>query len=76
MEGFADSLNSQEYKELFNKMLSDCYKYGTAINPKAEPFPTEPLLMALLLFQHKMIGWLEDQVSQITKGPAMKLLNQ
>jgi hypothetical protein len=37
--GFADSLNSQEYKELFNKMLNDCYKYATAIAAKGkEPF--------------------------------------
>jgi hypothetical protein len=31
-KAFADSLNSQEYKELFNKMLNDCYKYAAAIN--------------------------------------------
>jgi hypothetical protein len=62
-KGFADSLQSQEYKELFNKMLNDCYKYAIAINTKGEPFPAEPLLMSLLLSQHKMIEWLTDQVS-------------
>jgi hypothetical protein len=61
-KGFADSLNSQEYKEIFNKMLNDCYKYATAINSKIHPFPTEPLIMALLLSQHKMIDWLTDQI--------------
>ena len=62
-KGFADSLNSQEYKELFNKMLNDCHKYAAAINAKGkEPFPTEPLIMALLLSQHKMIDWLTDQI--------------
>jgi hypothetical protein len=61
--GFADSLKSQEYKELFNKMLNDCYKYATAINAKGEPFPTEPLLMSLLLSQHKMIEWLAIQIA-------------
>ena len=60
--GFADSLNSQEYKELFNKMLNDCYKYKTAINTKIQPFSTEPLIMALLFSQHKMIDWLTDQI--------------
>jgi hypothetical protein len=60
-KGFADSLNSQEYKEIFNKMLNDCYKYTAAINTKIQPFPTEPLIMALLLSQHKMIDWLTDQ---------------
>ena len=61
-KGFADSLNSQEYKELFNKMLNDYYKYATTINTKIQPFPTEPLIMALLLSQHKMIDWLNDQI--------------
>jgi hypothetical protein len=60
-KGFADSLNSQEYKEIFNKMLNDCYQYAAAINTKIQPFPTEPLIMALLLSQHKMIDWLTDQ---------------
>jgi hypothetical protein len=62
-KGFADSLKSQEYKELFNKMLNDCYKYSNAINAKGEPFPTEPLLMSLLLSQHKVIEWLSAQLS-------------
>ena len=60
--GFADSLNSQEYTELFNKMLNDCYKYETAINTKIQPFSTEPLIIALLFSQHKMIDWLTDQI--------------
>ena len=75
-KGFADSLNLQEYKELFNKMLNDCHKYAAAIDAKGkEPFPTEPLVMALLLSQNKMIGWLKDQVSQVTKDPIKKSLN-
>jgi hypothetical protein len=55
---FAASLNSEEYREIFNKMLSDCYKYANAINTKGEPFPCDSLLMSLLLSQQKMIGWL------------------
>ena len=46
-KAFADSLNSQEYKELFNKMLNDCHRYAKG----KEQFPTEPLVMALLLSQ-------------------------
>ena len=45
-------------------MLNDCYKYAAAINAKGEPFPTEPLLIALLLSQHKMIDWLTKQISK------------
>ena len=59
---FAASLNSKEYQEIFNKMLSDCYKYASAINAKREPFPTDSLLMSLLLSQQKMIDWLSAQV--------------
>lgn len=43
-------------------MLNDCHKYDTANNAKIQPFPTEPLIMALLLSQHKMIDWLNDQI--------------
>jgi hypothetical protein len=53
-----------EDRNLFNNMLNDCYKYAAAINAKGEPFPTEPLLIALLLSQHKMIDWLTKQISK------------
>ena len=59
---FAASLNSKEYKQLFNKMLSDCYRYANAINTKGESFPTDSLLMSLLLSQQKMIDWLSSHV--------------
>jgi len=45
-------------------MLNNRYKYAAAINAKGEPFPTEPLLMSLLLSQHKMIEWLTVQLSK------------
>ena len=61
-KGFADSLKSAENKKLFLKMLNNCQKYALAINAKGIPFPTEPLIMALLLRQHKMISWLSEQV--------------
>ena len=31
---------------------------------KSKPFPPEPLIMVLLLSQHKMIGWLTKQISK------------
>ena len=62
---FVDSLSSKEDRELFKSMLNDCDKYATAINAKSEPFPAEPLIMALLLLsQHKMIDWLTKQISK------------
>jgi hypothetical protein len=61
---FVDRLSSKEDRELFMCMLNDCYKYAAAINAKGEPFPAEPLIMALLLSQHKMIDWLTKQISK------------
>ena len=58
----ADSLRSDEDKKLFLEMLDKCQKYSLAINAKGRPFPTEPLIMALLLEQHKMINWLENKM--------------
>jgi hypothetical protein len=62
-KAFADSLHSDN-RELFMNMLNECYKYAAAINAKGEPFPAEPLIMALLLSQHKMIDWLTKQISR------------
>jgi hypothetical protein len=61
-KGFADSIKSEEDKNLFLTMLNDCQKYALAINAKETPFPTEPLIMALLLSQHKMISWLSKRI--------------
>jgi hypothetical protein len=61
---FGDSLSSKEDRELFEKILNDCYNYAAAINAKGQPFPAEPLIMALLLSQHKMIDWLSKQISK------------
>ena len=57
--GFLDSLHTEEDRNLFKKMLNECYKYSIAINDKGEPFPAEPLIMALLLSQsqQRMINW-------------------
>jgi hypothetical protein len=44
-------------------MLSDCYRYANAMNAKGEPFPSDSLLMSLLLSQQKMIDWLAAQVA-------------
>jgi hypothetical protein len=59
--GFAESLRAED-RELFKKMLNDCYRYSKAINAKGEPFTTESLLMAVIFSQHKMIGWLVSRL--------------
>jgi hypothetical protein len=58
---FAESLRAEE-RELFIKMLNDCYRYAEAVNAKGEPFPAEALLMALIFSQHKMIIWLVSRL--------------
>jgi hypothetical protein len=42
MERIANSLKSNEDRELFLKLLNDCQKHALAINAKGKPFPTEP----------------------------------
>jgi len=39
-------------------------KTGQAINSKGPPFPSEPVIMALLFSQHKLIEWMEEQISK------------
>jgi hypothetical protein len=64
--GYADSLEAEEDRNLFKKMLNECYKYSIAINAKSEPFPSQSLIMALLS-QQKMIDWLITQTSEEEK---------
>ena len=62
---FADGLSSKEDSKLFRTSLNDCYIYASAaINAKGQPFSSEPLIMALLFIQHKMIDWLTKQISK------------
>ena len=70
-KGFADSLSAEEDRKTFTKMLNECYKYAKAINAKGQPFPAEPVIMALLFSQHKIIEWLEGQISK----PKINILN-
>ncbi len=56
--GFAECLPSND-KEEFLKMLRKLHDYSTAINAKVVPFPSEPVLMALLFQQHKLMQWLK-----------------
>jgi len=60
-KAFADGLSTEEDRKTFTKMLDDCYRYTKAINAKGQPFPAEPVIMALLFSQHKIIEWLRDK---------------
>jgi hypothetical protein len=63
-KGFVDRLPSEEERKTFTEMLNDCYRYANAINAKGQPFPAEPVIMALLFSQHKMIEWLQGLISK------------
>jgi hypothetical protein len=54
--------NHGKHSILFLEMLQKCQKYATAINAKGKSFPTEPVMMALLLKQHKIINWLQKKL--------------
>jgi hypothetical protein len=63
-KGFADGLSAEEDRKIFMKMLNNCYKYSKASNAKGQPFPVEPVIMALIFSQHKVIDWLQDQIQK------------
>lgn len=65
-KSFANSLDSDKEKELFKKMLNDYCNYaGIVVNAEGKYFPSEPLILALILSQHKkMINWLIEKVSE------------
>jgi hypothetical protein len=60
--GFVDKLPTDHDKVVLTKLLDSCYQYSVAINNHAQihPFPSESLIMALLLTQHKMINYLKS----------------
>jgi len=56
-KAFGDSLREED-REIFDKMIRQCYKHIKAINVKGEPYTTEALMMSLILTQHQMIEFL------------------
>jgi hypothetical protein len=58
--GFIEKLLSEDDRARLTKLLNGCYKYAVAINSHDHPFPAEPVIMTLLLSQHKMINHLKS----------------
>ena len=58
--GFIEKLSSEDDKAIMAKLLNDCYRYAVAINSHDHPFPAEPVIMSLLLSQHKLIKQLKS----------------
>ena len=64
MRGFIDKLPTDEDKVVLTKLLDSCLKYSVAMNVHAQthPFPSESLIISLLLLQHKLINQLKSMV--------------
>ena len=64
--GFINKLPSDEDKVVLTKLLNECYIYSVAINIHAQshPFPSESLIMSLLLIQHKLM--VDDAINKQT----------
>ena len=67
--GIIEKLPTDEKRAILTKLLDDCYKYSVAMNSHAEtnPFPSESLIMALLLTRHKLINQLKFVITSKNK---------
>ncbi len=65
--GFIEKLPLDEDKAIMTKLLDECYKYAVAINSHDHPFPAEPVIMALLLSQHKLINQLKSMMQSTSR---------
>ena len=67
--GFIDKLPTDEDKVVLTKLLNSCYHYSVAINNHAQehPFPSESLIISLLLAQHKLINQLKSMIQSTSK---------
>jgi hypothetical protein len=67
--GFVDKLPSDDDKVVLTKLFESCYKYSLAMNEHSQehPFPSETLIMTLLLTQHKLIIQLKSMIQSRNK---------
>jgi hypothetical protein len=67
--GFIEKLPEDEDKAVLIKLLNSCYKYSLAMNEHTQehPFPSETLIMTLLLTQHKLIIQLKSMMQSRNK---------
>ena len=69
-KSFTNRLDSEHDKELFKKMLTEyCNYIGIIVNANKQYFPSEQLVIALILAQQKkMINWLINKVSELNNN--------
>lgn len=56
-KGFAEGLRAED-RAVFRQMLDRCYRHAKAINARGDAFPTESVLMSLILSQQQIIEFL------------------
>ena len=63
-QGYADTL-AGEKRQRFKEMLDICYQFSEAIHAKGEPFTEEAVIMTILLKQHILIQYLQDEIAKL-----------
>lgn len=63
---FAEALRAED-REVFRKLIEKCWNYSDAIEASGKPYLVEPLLLTMLLVQHRTIEWLLAEVNRLSK---------
>jgi hypothetical protein len=63
---YVDKLPDDEDKVVLTKLLDSCYKYSVD-HAQTHSFPSESLIMSLLLNQHKLIDRLKSMMQSMSK---------
>lgn len=65
VQGWEDFLNALRADDriVFRRMLTDLQKYADVIGKQENP--TETMIVAILMQQHKMIKWLESEIQKL-----------
>lgn len=61
-QGFLNALRADD-RIVSRRMLTDLQKYAEVIGQQDNP--TEALILAILLQQHKIIKWLETEIQKL-----------
>ncbi|MEM3084565.1 MAG: hypothetical protein QXU32_07910 [Nitrososphaerales archaeon] len=64
-QGFFNALRADD-RLVFRRMLTDLQKYADEIGKQENP--TEALIVAILLQQHKIIKWLENEIQKLKQA--------
>lgn len=65
VQGWEDFLNALRADDriVFRRMLTDLQKYADVIGKQENP--TETMIVAILMQQHKMIKWLASEIQKL-----------